>query len=320
MDDTEAQNRNGGPAQVVAVEGEATVPVLATTARRQIELEDHFSLRYETTTMRFGNKRTYVLQDHTTQLVLEERPAPDDGGGGGSGSNPSKLYVTAKRASISASGIVALNGAYTLVATLLLGFLFAFSMSLVLHVFYGILGHLTHPSTDSDFQAVAALLSLPTFVYALSSLLTIGVGLVLDVWGGFRYYRIFSPFSDIIDEWVLFVAIIAIPAVTVSVSLLCGSNDFYRHGLASAFGSLFLIYIVYVVATVTEEVRTSLSLIHQVDSRAADTTPVYKLVWYVVRRRLRFKLSVYRRQLVAATADLASVTNHPSTVSGGELE
>ena len=89
----------------------------------QYQVKDHFSLNAPSSAVAFKDVECHIFQDGTEQLVLEKEGTT----------------ITAKKASESTPGLFFMRLFYTVVSLLMAGFLFIFSIQVVLFLFLGVL-------------------------------------------------------------------------------------------------------------------------------------------------------------------------------------
>ena len=94
-----------------------------TSTLGQYKVKDHFSLNAPTSTVKFNDVECHIFSDGTDQLVLERE----------------RDTITAKKLSEASPGLFFIRLFYTVVASLMAGFLFIFSIQVVLFLFLGVI-------------------------------------------------------------------------------------------------------------------------------------------------------------------------------------
>jgi hypothetical protein len=89
-----------------------------------LKVKEHFSLAHPSSAVAFAEDETLVFVDNLEQVTLEKKSGTD--------------YLTAKQATFSTPGLFLTRAAYTMVALLMAGFIFAFCIQILLFLFLGL--------------------------------------------------------------------------------------------------------------------------------------------------------------------------------------
>ena len=158
---------------------EQPAPTTTTTATTHLTFIDHFSLRGPSSTVRFrGTKTTIYEQGGDDQFVLEERVDEDDG----------HHHITAKSMRSGSFGLQVLRVGYTLVAVLMMGFLFVLCFQILLFLFVNLpvtVGE-TAGSSIRPEEFIGTVLSIPLFLHSMGSVMAYASTFVTDTWNGHK--------------------------------------------------------------------------------------------------------------------------------------
>jgi lipase ATG15 len=203
---------------------------------------DHFSLRHPSSTVRFRGSRVHVYESSSEQILLEDRRSrkdskgdrddndddDDDDDNGKSRSRQQHSHtVTVKRMDTTSFGLRMLRLAYTLISLLIFGYVFALCFQIILFLFLNLPvdAGLTSGNADQDsLKVISTLLSVPVFLFGLSSLMAIGSTFVADCWSGGHLVRAVFTFPVIISEIIYFTFFLLIPALTFIIALFAHSE------------------------------------------------------------------------------------------------
>ena len=185
---------------------------------------DHFSLRHPSSTVRFRGARVHVYEAGNEQILLEDhRSSRDVHDDNGKSRRQHRHTITVKRMDWSGFGLRTLRLAYALIALLLVGFAFVLCFQIVLFLFL----NLPIDANASSIEArrgrtriVGTLLSVPVFLFGMSSLMAIGTTFVSDCWQGGPLIRAVSGLPSLVTEVLFFVFFILVPALTAVVTLM----------------------------------------------------------------------------------------------------
>ena len=127
-----------------------------------VEFESHFTLRIPTSTVHFRGSKLRVIDTDQDQIILQETTTQ---------SKQNKVVV--KRLSPTSYSNRFLRIGYTLITILLLGFLFVFSLQVLLFLFIALPvdGGYTSIGSLDTVGIVSTLLSFPIMLHGLSSLM-----------------------------------------------------------------------------------------------------------------------------------------------------
>jgi len=207
----------------------------------RMSIKDHFSLNNPSTTIAFADdKETHIFTNGTDQLTL--------GISGGS--------IEAKEISIATTALVLVRSAYTLVATLMAGFLLAFCIQLILFLFVNLLIEIDKtPQADSSFIVVGTILSIPTVAFGLAGAMNIAASFVNDTWHGHRFIKSVLSSNSVLTDWITFSVFFLIPVV-VGTGFLYAENDrWWEFSSIAWFIGVFAYYLLFSVLVIYYELR-----------------------------------------------------------------
>ena len=205
-----------------------------------IFIKDHFSLNNPSSTIAFADKKTHIFTNGTDQLTL--------GIFGGS--------IEAKETSIATTALVLVRSAYTLVATLMAGFLLVFCIQLILFLFVTLLiGINKTPQPDSSFIVLGTILSIPTVAFGLTGAMNIAASFVSDTWHGHRFIKSVLSSNSVLTDWITFSVFFLIPVV-VGTGFLYAENDrWWDFSSIAWFIGVFAYYLLFSVLVIYYELR-----------------------------------------------------------------
>lgn len=197
---------------------------------------DHFSLRHPSSTVRFRGSRVHVYESANEQILLEDRRSHKDSKGDHDGNDDEdddnngksrsrqqhRHTVTVKRMDSTSFGLRTLRLAYTLISLLIFGYTFALCFQIILFLFLNLPvdAGLTTGSPDQELnKVISTLLSVPVFLFGLSSLMAIGTTFVADSWSGGYLVRAVFTLPVVISEILYFTFFLLMPALTFIIAL-----------------------------------------------------------------------------------------------------
>ncbi|OEU08431.1 hypothetical protein FRACYDRAFT_212694 [Fragilariopsis cylindrus CCMP1102] len=197
---------------------------------------DHFSLRHPSSTVRFRGSRVHVYESANEQILLEDRRSHKDSKGDHDGNDDEdddnngksrsrqqhRHTVTVKRMDSTSFGLRTLRLAYTLISLLIFGYTFALCFQIILFLFLNLPvdAGLTTGSPDQELnKVISTLLSVPVFLFGLSSLMAIGTTFVADSWSGGYLVRAVFTLPVVISEIIYFTFFLLMPALTFIIAL-----------------------------------------------------------------------------------------------------
>jgi len=239
-------------------------------------------------TIRFRNKRilTYGL-DRENQVLLQvnndqHEHDDDDDDDNANHKSPEEetttRSVTVKYYNHSTCGLLFLRTTYSLVALLVLGFIWAFCMQVILFLFMNVFAQGGKPTAynlttgDEDVREgtidssvlIGSLCSIPVFVYGFASMLAIGNSVVLDTWNGSPLFGQLllgcSNNTKVVMEVICFVVFLGIPGMTLAVATLSKSDLWWETTLSVWVVDILVFMAFYALLVVWTETSTCLEL------------------------------------------------------------
>ena len=179
---------------------------------------DHFSLRQPSSTVKYRGARVHVYNTTSEQFLLEDRRSSvdvarskrnlfgdgnhdrahdEDGDGDGDGGGTGVTWqqrrhtITVKRMPWASFGLRLLRLAYTLVSILLVGYCFVLCFQIILFLFLNLpveSGATSLSQERRPINIVGIILSIPIFLFGMSSLMALGTSFASDAWNGGMQY------------------------------------------------------------------------------------------------------------------------------------
>lgn len=218
--------------------------------------EDHFTLQAPTSYVRFHDSKSAarVIYNQNSQLVIEEKYDH----------RTNKRRVTIKQMAEEASGFLrVLRLTYTSVGAFFLGFLFVFTMQVLLFVALDFAIHAGLTDMEEDANPVfasAVLLSFPIFVHGFALTMMLAGLFVLDLWRGHPLFRKFvcPNLSDVFVEWMFVICLLILPFCVMGVTL-CTTVYWWQITSLYWFFSVLICYLIFVVSVILYEARVFLA-------------------------------------------------------------
>ena len=236
----------------------------------ELRFIDHFSLGNPSSTVRFRNKQVVVYGlDNDDELVLETSTDHKDRSG--------ERTVTVKRYRTGTTGMRFLRSIYTLVTMLVLGFLLVFCFQIVLFLFLNMAApgqEDTMGSTNGSLHVFGVIASVPLHLYAMASILAMGLAVVQDTWGGNPLFQQLLGFSnDVLMEFICVVIFLFTPGITAASTLMASMDDWWEVTAFTWIVCVLLFMAVFAFFVVLNEVRICMMLI-RMDHPEATTTQI----------------------------------------------
>lgn len=296
----EDQQQPEGPQQQEGdVEEEPTLDTTATETNgslsTQLTFVDHFSLRGPSSTVRFrGTKVTIYEQSGEEQFLLEEqtRVVKNEQ----TGEPELQLHITAKSMHSGSFGLRILRVGYTLVATLMLGFLFVLCFQILLFLFVNLpvtVGETAGSSVRAD-QFIGTVLSIPLFLHSMGSVMAYASTFVTDTWNGHKLFRDMMEWPEMLEEWISFIIFLAVPAITILVTLFMGLDTWWEISSYTWMVCVFVFFLFFSVVTLSCEVTACWETVALLEKdklgHASHYQAWYSLLWHSVlwTQRQRF--------------------------------
>jgi hypothetical protein len=215
---------------------------------------DHFSVGAPSSTIRFRQKRVVLYGfDHDEQILLEEDIYNK------------KRVMTVKRFNTASLGLWFLRAAYSLVALLVVCFLWAFWWLIIIFLFLNMAaeGGTTQARPDvNTTHVLAAIFSIPVFLYGMASICAMGGTFIQDTWKGNSLFQQLMGFSNaIIMESICVVIFLGIPGLTMAITLLAKSDNWWEISAKVWVCCVLFFIAVFALLVVICEVKMSLELI-----------------------------------------------------------
>lgn len=223
-------------------------------------LTDHFSLEMPSSTLRLRHAYIRVYEKANSQFILEETTKRDENG------RVEGTEVSVKYANNATSGLRLLRAVYGLVATFAFGFLFIFCIMLLLFLFIDLASRLGLGDRKVVIMGfIGVLLSVPIFVYGLSSGMAIAGSFVKDTFRGHSFLRTFGNWNLVITEWVSFFVYIGIPILIMAITLFAKMPNWWAISLITWFAVVLIFFGFFAACVVFYDISACLYLIENVD-------------------------------------------------------
>ena len=238
----------------------------------QVQFIDHFSLGNPSSTVRFRNKKVMVYGlDNDDELVLETTTDHKD--------RSAQRIVTVKRYRTGTAGMRFLRSIYTLVTMLVVGFLLVFCFQVVLFLFLNMAAvgdEDTIGNTNGNLHVFGVIASVPLHLYAMASILAMGVTVIQDTWSGNPLFQQLLGFSDdVLMEFICVVIFLFIPGTTAAITLMASMDDWWEVTAYTWVICVLLFMVVFAFLVVVNEIRICLLLI-RMDHPEATTTQIIR--------------------------------------------
>lgn len=246
------------------------------TQLSMVDYVDHFSLRGPSGTVRFRGARVMVYEQANDQILLEERNSKDGG-----------TRVTVKRMRSGNFGLRFLRATYTLVSLLLLGFLFVFCFQVVLFLFLNlpVAGGATLSQAFDGVKLIGTLLSMPLFIHAMGSIMSIATAFCSDTWNGHPLFRAVMDWPAVAVEWLCFIVFLGIPAFTIMLTLFMGKGNWWELSAGTWMICVFCFFLVFCLAVAFREFTACMELVALMDIRNESVEETKWQRWKRVGRR-----------------------------------
>jgi len=183
---------------------------------------DDPSLTNPSSALFFCNNETKVFTLGQTQVVLEKISGSQE--------------ISAKQIEEGTPGLFLIRAAYTLIAFLMAGFLFVFSVQLILSLFLGLLfeSELTKsPETFTFLVFVGILFSVPVFLFAMANMMTIAMAFIADTWNGQKLLKTLLSSDNIFMDWLSTIVYAFVPFVVGASYLYSEADEWWDKTLIS---------------------------------------------------------------------------------------
>jgi len=219
------------------------------TIHRRLRVKDHFNLQDRCDSLTIGSKTSHIFQTKMHQVVLEEDEDED-------------LLVVrmAKNGSI---GLSLLRSFYAITALLMSGFLFIFSVQVLLSLVLGMaidIGITTSPDIQVG-QFLFSLFAMRYFVYGLSSFMTIAIAFISDVWGGSHFFTSIGGSHSMLLEWANCIIFLIVPLTTATITLYLQLDRWWELTALIWICCVFCLFEIFMFFAVSYEIRGCVELV-----------------------------------------------------------
>lgn len=114
-------------------------------------------------------------------------------------------------------------------------------------------------------RLVAAILSLPIFIYSLASLMVMAVAFVGDTWNGHGLYAMMLNLSIPAVEWAAFCVYIFIPSIAAIVTLSLNRENWWEITALVWIATILAVFLVFAALVVYHEIKTCFDLMKTQD-------------------------------------------------------
>ena len=282
-----------------------------------VRLIDHPSISIRSSHVRFrGGSAVRVYDSGGTQLILEKGQketraaadilSEDKEEGHSSNVRPS---ITLKRASTATYGLYFLRVLYTSMAVLAAGAAFVFFVGMLLFLCADLAQHV-HEGIQAGRMSttlvafLGTLLSMPVLLRGLTSLMSLIIRFVFDVFSGGQLLRLFG-LSAVLTDWMSFFAFVGIPLFTLIGSLFAKSQNALYNTAMSGIASLATLFLAFAVLVMKHRIFVAFHLVQKLnqDSEAVSSLigKMKELMLLSVRANVSGKISY----LVLHTTDMS---------------
>lgn len=278
------------------------------TSLGTLTVKDHFSLSNPSSLVRFVDEETLIFTDNTEQVTLEKKKGED--------------FITAKQATVSSPGMMALRLAYTLITVFMTGILLVFCIQLVLFLFLGLAIESGMTSDKNEINVVAFLgtfFAIPVFVYALSQAMTVANTFVIDTFKGSKFMKTILSWDSVLVDWISFSVFFGIPALVASITLYMEMREWWTVTSIVWFALVVGYYLVFGIMAIYYEIDGCLELIayhpkFHVEGEHIDDRS-FKTFERAIALRLKQILSGYKTVTYTATGS----DKTPDTTDFGDI-
>lgn len=151
-----------------------------TTKNEDITYESDYSLRIPISSVRFRGSHLHVIDTDHDQIILKQHENHDD---------KQNKPTLVKRLSPTTYAQRALRIGYSLITIIFVGFLFVFCCQVLLFLGIALPVNADEAWKIPSLHLVSTLLSIPVFLYGLTSLMTMGCAFVIDAHRGGALFR-----------------------------------------------------------------------------------------------------------------------------------
>jgi len=227
-----------------------------------------------------------VIYNEGSQLVLQE--SYDE--------VARKRHVSIKQVQEEDNGTLSiLRATYTVVGFFFAGFLFIFSIQLILFVILDLaINAGTTDLSDPHYGlAVGVLFAFPLLIHGLSLMNMLAGLFVIDLWRGHRLFKkfIFPSVRDEVVEWIFLLGFLLLPLTLMGCCLMAKTEKWWEYTELFWFSSVFFFYIMFGVSLVFAEAK----LFYSVCVAFATQESLLDRLLHSAMLRKRHSLSGYAR-------------------------
>ena len=153
---------------------------ITTMKNEDITYESDYSLRIPISTVRFRGSHLHVIDTDHDQIILKQQESHND---------KQNKATLVKRLSPTTYAQRALRIGYSLITIIFVGFLFVFCCQVLLFLGIALPVNADEAWKIPSLHLVSTLLSIPVFLYGLTSLMTMGCAFVIDAHRGGALFR-----------------------------------------------------------------------------------------------------------------------------------
>jgi len=228
---------------------------------------DHFTLPVPSSVVRYRHSQgaARVIEGSDFQFVLEEHVDPKD----------KRHEVTIRRIADGGSGLTFLRCLYTVVTAFWTGFLFVFSMQVLLFLFLDLAIQLGITDKQSDakwFSALGAIFAIVPLVYGLASGMVLATAFVGDTWRGHLLIRNFTfrNYSIAIVEWVFFSFFLGLPTLMACFTMLAQTDDWWTITGTFWVFSIAFFFVLFVLNVILYETKACREVMRNISDDDSD--------------------------------------------------
>ncbi|KAL7544460.1 hypothetical protein ACHAWF_007839 [Thalassiosira exigua] len=308
--DANAANSSGGT--------DADPPLFSHRHNHHPRVLDHYSLPTPSSAVKFRSTHVHVYDSQGSQLIVEERVASTNNTTATSNrkavvgmnateddatldenivttadrweqqTNTATSNITVKRVINSSPELLFLRGLYSAIAFFMGAFVFIFAVGLMLFLISDIANQAREiivydMSDDEDivFPLIGTILAIPVFLHGLTQVMTLVTSFVADVFAGSPLLHSFG-WGIVLTNWVKFIFFIGIPATTLVVTALSGSQEFFSLTLVTTFVSVTILFAVFSVNVIRFRVSSCLYLVKELYERQHDMSLAEQLKYTIL--------------------------------------
>jgi len=206
-----------------------------------IKITDHFSLENPSSSIRLGEKTSYIFTDGQGQFIME---------------NTGNNNIRARQSNNNTIPLLLIRAFYTMVATLMAGFLFLVCLELIMFLFMGLFieSGLTSKQDLHPFTALGTFLSLPVFCVSLANAMNVAFTFVGDTWNGHHLTMTIIAWQSVLTNWLTFLTFLFVPLMVGIVCLFSSNPNWWEITSITWISCIFLYYLFFLGSVIYFEV------------------------------------------------------------------